>query len=947
MTSISRWALGAFAAFLLIAAPVGAAAPSQPWAHLKSDLPADPSVIFGTLPNGMRYAIRRNTTPKGAVSLRLRIDAGSLMERDNEQGIAHMLEHMAFRGSRNVADGDTVKKLQSLGLTFGADTNAFTYPTQTVYSFDMPKNDETSVDTAFVLLRDIASNLDIKQEALNTERNVVLAEARLRDVPISHLRKSDYQFLYGDRAADALTPIGKENIIANSTSALLRGFYDAWYRPERATLLIVGDVDPKAIEAKLIAKFSDWKGRGLARTPAKYVPPAKRPSPVKLFVENGAQTYIIFNWVSPFDASHDTRAIEARDVIRYIGMAVVNQRLAQLAHGANPPFISAQLTRNSTANIADVTELFVTYRPGEGVEGLKAAQRIWRDAYTNGVQQVEVDQVIAQLRTFFEGNAAATDTTPTTQVMDALLRSVDENNVFTSPEADVELYEAVVKGLTAGRVSAALREVLSGAGPLVFASSASTMPGGEQAVIDALADADKNPTSTANGAAAPPWPYGDFGKPGKVASQRTVDDLGVTYIRFENGVTLTVKPTQFKVGQILMNVRFGTGRLGLSRDSITPAWALSGFFVQGGLRQYSIDDLQRYMADKLWGAQLGVGDDEFTLSGQARASDLKAELQVLAAYVTDPAWNENAFDQVRTASAGVYDQVETSPSGLLSREFYGRLHNNDPRWRSPTKAEIAASTVDQAKAILAKALADGPLDITMAGDVTVDQAIEAVASTFGALPRRPAWTDVTGDERFPPGTQRPLVLGHTGAENQAVAAIAWPTTGFFHDMKLQRTLRVLGEIFSQRLLDELRTREGITYTPGASSSSSIVSPDYGFLYALAQIPPDKIEVFYTQVANVVNDLKDKPVTQDELDRARGPRIQDIQKQQQTNDYWLSLLSGSAANPRLLDVIRTTVPDLESVTIADVQKAAKEWLDNDKAFTLVVAPKVMVDAQTVR
>ncbi|HEY4942355.1 MAG TPA: insulinase family protein [Rhizomicrobium sp.] len=936
MTLLSRWMLAAATALLLAASPAAAA---TPWPQAGSDLPADASVRFGTLPNGMRYAIKKNTTPTGGVSLRFRIDAGSLMERDDEQGIAHVLEHMAFRGSAHVADGDTVKTLQSLGLTFGADTNAFTASTQTVYSFDMPKNDAASVDTALMLMREIAGELNITQAALDTERNVVLAEAHLRDVPISHLRKADLQFLYGGRAASALTPIGLEDIIAHASPKLIRDFYEAWYRPERATLVIVGDIDPAELEAKIKARFADWKAKAPPRAAGVYSAPAQHPATVKLFAEEGAQPYVIFNWLTPYDASPDNKANEARDVLRFIALGVLNQRLAQLAHGANPPFTSASANHNHMDNVADVTELFVSYRAGQALDGIKAAERTWRDAVLHGVRQDEVDQVVAQLRTFFQGNAAAADTTPSVQVINSLLRSVDEKTVFTAPSSDLALYEDVVKDLKAEQVSQALKFVFGGSGPLVFVSAPAPLPGGETAVTAALSEADTTPLGASASVALPPWPYANFGTPGTVASKRTVDDLGVTYVRFANGVTLTVKPTQLRVGQVLMNVRVGKGRIGLPRDFVAPAWALSGAFVQGGLRRYSIDDLQKRMSDKFWGASLSVGDDEFTLAGQARAGDLDSELQVLAAYVTDPAWQPEAFDQIRIATAGNYAETEASPAGILSRELYGVLHGGDTRWRAPTLPEITAATVDGEKALLAPALNSGPLDITMVGDVPVDQAIASVAATFGALPRRAdPGPPVAGDEHFPHGTPQPVVLTHHGAANQAVAAIAWPTAGFFHDMKLQRTLRVMSEIFAQRLLDELRTREGITYTPGAATYSSLVSPDYGFVYALAQVPPDKIANFYAEVAVVADDLTATKVSDAELERARGPRIQDIQKQRQTNDYWLSLLAGSQQDPRLLDIIRSTIPDLQSVTADDVQKAAREWLNDDKAFLLVVVPQ---------
>ncbi len=945
MTLLSRWLLAAATALVFTAAPASAAPVQWPQAH--SDLPVDAAIRFGTLPNGMRYAIKRNPTPVGGVSLRFRINAGSLMERDSEQGIAHMLEHMAFRGSQHVADGDMVRTLQGLGLTFGADTNAFTAASQTVYSFDMPKNDAASIDTALTLLREIAGRLNIAKAALDTERNVVLAEARLRDVPAVRAVQSNNAFLYGGRAAAALTPIGLQDIIAHATPELVRGFYEAWYRPERATLIIVGDVDPAAVEAKIKADFADWRAKAPPRKPAVYTPPKQHPAPVKLYTEPGAPPAIAFDWLRPRDYAHDNRANEARDLTRLIALGVLNARLAKLAHGTAPPFIAASAGRDHVETVADAAELNVSYRDGQMLDGLQSAERIWREAVAHGVRQDEIGQVVAQMRIFYQSEAAADGTTPSSQVIEKLLQEVDNDNVMTSPATDLTLFEAVVKDVTVRSTSDALKFVFGGAGPLVFISSPAAPPGGEGAAKAALAQADATPLSSAF-AALPPWPYAQFGTPGTVAAKSTVDDLGITYVRFANNVTLTIKPTQLHVGQVLLDVRFGQGRLGLPRDAVTPVWALSGSFIAGGLAHYTFDDLQKLMSGKQWSASIGAGDDMFTLRAETRAADLAAQLQVLTAYVTDPGWQPEALDQMRIASAASYAEAQASPGGVFGRAASGLLHDGDPRWRAPDLAQINAATIDGEKAILSPALAASPLDVTVIGDVTVDQAIAAVAATFGALPPRPQTAPPTqGDEHFPAGNKAPVVLVHHGAANQAIAAIAWPTMGFHRDMKLQRTLRVLAEIFSQRLLDELRTREGITYTPQAGSSSSTTSPDYGYLYALAQIPPDKVANFYAAVAQVAADLTTAKVGDAELDRARGPRIEDIQRQQQANEYWLGLLAGSQRDPRLLDVIRSTISDLKSVTADDVQKAARDWFRDDKAFKFVVVPDAPPPAAAAR
>src|SRR5665213_117104 len=265
-TSMSRFlslaavaALGWTLASAALAQSPGAA-PAWPQAH--GDLAPDPAVRFGVLANGMRYAIMRNDTPPGQTSLRLRIGSGSLEERDDEQGLAHVLEHMSFKGSTHVAAGEMVKILQREGLAFGADTNAETEWTQTVYQFDLPRSDEASLDTGLMLMRETAGNLTLDAAALTPERGVVMSEQRLRDTPDYRAEKAQIDLLaHGQRIVDRF-PIGQVDVIEHAPVSLLADFYRANYRPDRATLIAVGDFDPATMEAEIKARFSDWKPVG-------------------------------------------------------------------------------------------------------------------------------------------------------------------------------------------------------------------------------------------------------------------------------------------------------------------------------------------------------------------------------------------------------------------------------------------------------------------------------------------------------------------------------------------------------------------------------------------------------------------------------------------------------------------------------------------------------------
>ncbi|HEX3405778.1 MAG TPA: pitrilysin family protein, partial [Caulobacteraceae bacterium] len=211
------------------------------WPQANSDLKADPAIRFGALPNGMRYAIMRNATPPGQVSMRLHFDVGSLMERDDQQGLAHFLEHMAFNGSKNVPTrGEMVKDLERLGLAFGADTNAQTGFDSTVYKFDLPKSDDQTVDTSLMLLREIAGNLTLDQAAMDQERGVILSEERLRDTPGYRITKQRFGFMMAGQRPPERFPIGLVPVIQTAKVDRIADIYHRYYRPERATLIVVG-----------------------------------------------------------------------------------------------------------------------------------------------------------------------------------------------------------------------------------------------------------------------------------------------------------------------------------------------------------------------------------------------------------------------------------------------------------------------------------------------------------------------------------------------------------------------------------------------------------------------------------------------------------------------------------------------------------------------------------
>jgi zinc protease len=913
--------------------------PANAWPQTYAPFPPDPAMRFGTLPNGMRYVVMRNTTPGGQASLRLRFAAGSLYETDAEQGLAHLLEHMAFDGSTHVPNGEMVKILQRHGLGFGGDTNASTSWEETIYKLDLPKADPDTVDVSLMLLREVASELTLSQDAIDKERGVVLSEERLRDTPGYHVAKASLQLaLEGQRAAERF-PIGLVEAVKGATREQLLDIYTHYYRPERAVLVAVGDFDPDAMEAKIKARFADWTPKAPPGVEPDRGAPLVRGAVTELRVEAGAPEIVQMNWVALPDLSLDSKAKRRAEMIDNLALAVLNRRLSKLVRSDNPPFLGASAYRDDAFHSADVTTLQAQTKPGGWQDALAAADQEVRRLIQYGVSADELATEVDAYRAAFKSGAEGEATRNTPAVADDIVATVGTPEVETSPSEDLALFEEDVHGLTPADISGALKSVFGGSGPLTLVASAEPVDGGQAAVAQAFAKIDAQPVAPPTAQAALSWPYDNLGAPGQVAERREIADLGVTFVRFANGVRLTVMPTKFKTDEILVAARVGRGLLDLPSDRPTPRWAAAAGFPEGGLEGIDSQDIDQVLRSKILGRGFGVGDDAFVLSGTTQPEDLDTQLQLLAAYVAHPGWRPQGFDRMQTLAPTLLEQLKATPNGVLARDLSSLLHSKDPRWGIPSLEEIKAETPGDLRAMLAAALGKGPIEVVVVGDTSVDAAITAVGATFGALaPRDPGGPDAAEAIAFPAPTPTPIVLTHTGRADQAVGVVAWPTEDFLSDTERARRLAILGDVLELRLTDQLRKAESVTYSPEAQSAPSTVFPHYGYMIADVEIPPAKLDGFFSDVQTITADLRDRDVSPDELERAKKPAVDDLQRRRETNEYWLAALSGAQTDPRKVEAIRTSVAQLEAVTADDVRREARAYLVDAKAWKLEVRPQ---------
>ncbi|MFC7537362.1 M16 family metallopeptidase [Sphingomonas sp. GCM10030256] len=902
-------------------------------------LQADPAVRFGILPNGMRYVIRRNATPPGEASLRLRIDTGSLNEREDQRGLAHFLEHMVLNGTRNVPEGEFVRRLERNGLKFGPDTNASTDFEETVYKLELPETDKETVDTALFLLREVADKALLEAKAIDSERGIILAEERTRSTPQQRQSIHEIGFLFPGQLLPERIPIGTDTVIRTAPRDRFVEFYNAFYRPENATLVAVGDFDIDAMEARIRTQFGDWKGEGQPGRIADQGQVARRGADAGLFVDPAMATRVSVSWVRPADTNPDSRARRIKDTIEGLGLAIFNRRLERIAASDKAPFVAANGGESQFADTGDVTQLIAVARPGEWREALAAIDAEQRRLVRHGVAPAELAREITQGRTALTGAVSAASTRSTRALADGLVGTLNDDNTPTTPEARLALFEEAVRGITPATVNQAVARLFSGSGPLLYMTAPAPPEGGKQALLSAYRDASRMAVAPPAAQRAQAWPYAGFGAPGQVVERRELAELGATAVRFANGVRLTVKSTDFRKDQILVQARIGDGKLDLDPTRPNPEWAIAaGGFTMGGLKRISAENMREALNGKLYSGSFGLDDDAFVLGGSTRPADFATQLQVLAAYVAEPGWGPSGWDRLRSLSGTIQDQLASTPGGVFNRDADALLRRGDPRWRTPTRGEMAASSIGDARALLAGPLTNDPVELVIVGDITADEAIRQVAATFGALPPRTGKAASRPTLAFPAGTPEPVTLTHKGREDQGLAFIAWPTLGFYADPRLVRTLNVLAAVFQLRLNDRIREKEAVSYSPVGSHASSDTFRDYGYMFGRVEAPPAALPAFLREAQAIATELRTTPVTADELQRAVKPLTERLQRERQGNGWWLSQLAGAATDPRRVEAITSQLRDYQAVTPAALKQAAERYLLPAKAYKVVVVPE---------
>ncbi len=908
------------------------------WAFEKSDIPVDPAFRFGRLANGMRYVVRRNTLPAGTAIVRLDVAAGSLDEAPSERGYAHFIEHMAFEGSTHVPGGEMVRLLERNGLAFGADTNASTGFEQTNYRLDLPNADPKLIDTALMLMRETASELTFDPQAVERQRGVVLSEMRDRNDWAYRNGLADARFFAPQALYPERFPIGTAQTVGDASADALKAFWRREYVPAHATLMVIGDIDVAKIEARIRARFDDWRAAPAEPIPEAGPITATDHGRTAIAIDPALAERITVARNRPWLDEPDTVAQRRENLLRQIGYGIVNRRLIRIARRPNAPFRGAGFGTGDIFEAGRVTRLIVDTVDGGWRTGLPAAAREYRRALHDGFTTAEVAEQVAGIRVQAQVAATSAETRGNQELAEAALGLARDRTVPSDPRTALARLIAFIPDITPARVMAALRrETVPLKDPLIRFQGRRQPVGGELAIRNAWHGAMRGAFGDQGAVTPTSFAYTDFGVPGAVASD-TIGPLGIRQLRFANGVLLNLKRTDIEKGAILLRVGIDGGdRLDTKPDPLTTA--MVGSLPLGGLGKHSEDDLQSILAGRAVGIDFDSVDDRFIEAARTTPDDLSLQLALAAAFLTDPGYRAEGETQYRLQINNFFASKDATPASALRNAIGGILSDDDPRFTLQPVDAYRALTFARLKAAITDRLAHGAIEVSLVGDFDDTAVIRQVATTFGALPaREPAFGSFANQPPRPfTANHERRIVRHTGPDNQAIVRFTWRTRDDTDPIETLQ-LELLERIVRIQLTEGLRERLGKAYSPSAVSLPSHVWHGYGQFGVSASVDVKDVGATQAAILDAIGALRAASVDPDLLERARAPMVQAFDNGLKTNFGWLGLVERAQTEPDRIARYRSGKASLQAISAADIQVLAARYLGADRAVEVVVLPQ---------
>lgn len=908
-------------------------------------LPIDPKVKIGKLANGLTYYIRENGKPEKKVELRLAVNAGSILEDADQQGLAHFMEHMNFNGTQHYKKNELVNFLQSIGIQFGADLNAYTGFDETVYILPVPLSDTGNFRKGLQVLRDWAGGALLESDEIDKERGVVLEESRMGKGAEDRMFRKIYPYQYaGSKYAERL-PIGKDSILKNFKYDAVKRFYKEWYRPNLMAVVVVGDVDAARAERYVKDIFGSLKNPAKAR-PRAEVPVAARNRSMAMVVTDKEATNYSVEVAYPFvkQKPETTEADYRHWMVKNLFTSMLNQRLQELTQSSKPPFLYGY---GYFSSYARGYEGFAA-AAGAGPEGPEAAlkalltevERVKKFGFT----QAELDRAKSQTMAGMERTYNNRNKTESGNYVREYVSHFLEQEPIPGIEKEYGYHKTFLPTVKLDEVNA-LAEPLK-KNENLFVTLQGPEEGGKKlpdstellAVVASTMKADvkayeEKAVASALLKTAP--------TAGKITGEKKVALTGVTELTLSNGAKVVLKPTDFKNDEIILTAFHKGGTNVYGPEKKYSANYASTVVQTMGVGEFSPADLNKFLAGKVARVSPRLSATSAGIGGNSTVKDLETMLQLVHLYLTSPRRDEGLFTAWRDKQKTAMQFAMADPQTAFVDSVFGAIYNRHPLApvAIPKPEYFDQVNLDDALAIY-KSLTGDATGFTFIFTGSFDpEKIKPLLETYiGSLPStgKPA---VIGDNGLRMAKGQKEIKFYKGAEDKSLV-LQMHNDQITYSEDLELKAQALAEIINIKVIDDLREKLGAIY--GGGISINVTKYPYNNFSAMLQLPtgPKAVDTLLTSFAAEIEKLKKDGPAQSDLDKVKKQWIEKYRTQVKENGPWSSRLYNiyfQEADPQRFLNYETIV---NALTVADIKAVANQLFTGKNVITAVQYPQDM-------
>jgi zinc protease len=941
----SRLILRRIAAAYVIVVCVLVATPAAAQS-LSSKLTLNPAVHVGKLPNGLTYYIRTNGQPAKRVSLRLAVKAGSIDEADDQRGLAHMLEHMAFNGTTHFKPGELVAYFESVGVAFGPHVNAYTSYDETVYMLNVPTDRAGALDHGLQALSDFAGGMSLTDNEIDKERGVVLEEWRQRLGVASRLQAITDRAVYGQSKYAERLPIGLPDTIQKFPSQRLRAFYRDNYTPDRIAIVVVGDLDAATAERLIRQYFAPIPARKSAKRPVYPVPPHNDTRvAVATDPEAQASSLSVFH-TRPLRKSL-TVGDYRRDLVRSLFESMLNARLGEIARRPDAPFLGASSGDDTLGRTVEAFGVSARVNEGGIPKGIDALEQELARVRQFGFGEPELERVKKSTLASYERAYNERDKSESPGLASEVVSLFLDDVPAPGIAVEYELAKRFVPTITTTETAALARELVTDTNRVVIVvapEKKGVTPPTEAAVRDALRSG-ASATLTA-------WRDDANGKtllptkptPGTVTARREIREIGVTILTLSNGVTVWLKPTDFKNDQIIFTAWAKGGLANVGEAEYRNSSLMTNLVGTSGVGGLSPVDLGKLLSGQIANASLSMGPYTHGASGSATPKDIETSLQLLYLSFTAANHDPDAFELMkRRLRANLANQGQ-SPGAVFGERL--RLMNTSNHYTARAMKVEDVDALDQAKMeAFYKSQYANAADFTFlfVGAFDIDKLEPLLATYIGSLPTqgRPTSTYSTVRLQFPTGVKKEVV--NKGQEPKAQTVLTFFADTGLDELEMHR-LRAATAILERHLRDQLREELGGTYSVGVDYTNTLPQAGYGTTTIQFGSSPDRVDSLVATVMTEIDKMRRDGPSADDVQKVKETEKEGLETSFKQNGFWLGALQTAQIlgwDP--VSIIHRT-ERTDTLTAENIHDAFRKYFPADRYTTATLLPEKTSSSQ---